>query len=92
MEYQCIDRELQALKCLFLAHMSRNAYLPPYLNIFHVIPYMDISNALPSWMDIYLVNMMMGSHLLTHISLQHASIIAHMQDPTLAFIAIWSYT
>ena len=39
-------------------------------------------------MDLYAVNMMPGTYVITHISLLHASIIAHAQDPFSQFDSI----
>jgi len=49
--------------------------------VFHVIPYMFTSYVLPSVIDLHSVDVILGASVLTHISLLHASIVAHMQDP-----------
>ena len=62
--------------------MFKNACLPPDMFIFHVTPYMFISHVLSSYMDLYSVDMMLDAYALIHISLLHARIVAHMQDPS----------
>jgi len=52
---------------------------------FHAISYMFISHVLPSWMDLYSMDMMLGVFMLTHIPLLHAGTIARMQDPYYGF-------
>ena len=45
--------------------------------IFQVTPYMFFSYVLPSYMDLYVVNVMLGASVDNHISLLHASMVAH---------------
>jgi len=39
-------------------------------------------------MDPYSINMMLGTSVANHISLLHASMIAHMQDPLFDFYSV----
>jgi len=43
-------------------------------------------------MDPYVVNMMLGTSVATHISLLYASMVAHMWDPYFVFHSVTAYT
>jgi len=58
----------------------------------HVIPYIFFSHVLLSLMDLYAVDMTLGPSVLMHISLLHASMVAHMQEPYSGFYSHMVHT
>jgi len=55
--------------------------MPAYFS--HVLPLYFLS-----YMDPYTMNMMSGISMATHISLLHASMVAHIQDPFSEFHSV----
>ena len=51
----------------------------------HVMPYMFIFHVLLSYMDLYVLNILMSTYVVTLIFVLHASIVAHTQDSYFGF-------